>query len=237
MARSDVKLIGAWASPFVMRARIALNIKSVGYDFLEETLGSKSQLLLESNPVHKKIPVMIHDGKAICESLVIVEYIDEVWSSGPTILPSDPYDCALARFWAAYLDEKWFPTVRSIATAKEEEAPKALIEQVGEGVMMLGEGVMMLEDAFSRCSKGKGFFGGDQIGYLDIAFGSFLGRLRAIEKMNGVKLIDETKTPSLLKWATSFSSHPAVKDVLPETEKLVELAKVLAKFRAASSNS
>jgi glutathione S-transferase len=120
--------------------------------------------------------------------------------------------------------------MRSIATAKEEEARKALIEQAGEGVMML-------EDAFSRCSKGKGFFGGDQIGYLDIAFGSFLGWLRTTEKMNGVKLIDETKTPSLLKWATSFSSHPAVKDVLPETEKLVEFAKVLAKFKAASSNS
>nr|WQA41633.1 glutathione S-transferase [Salix lindleyana] len=225
MAKSDVKLIGAWASPFVMRPRIALNIKSVEYEFLEEILGSKSQLLLESNPVHKKIPVLIHGGKPICESLVIVEYIDEVWSPGPAILPSDPHDRALARFWAAYLDEKWFPAMRNIVTAKDEEARKALLDQVGEGLVLL-------EGAFSKCSKGKGFFGGDQIGYLDIAFGSFLGWLRALEKMNGVKLMDETKTPGLLKWADSFSSHPAVKDVFPETEKLVEFAKVLAKFRA-----
>ncbi|CAK7332787.1 unnamed protein product [Dovyalis caffra] len=230
MANSDVKLIGAWPSPFVMRPRIALNIKSVEYEFLEEKLGSKSQLLLESNPVHKKIPVLIHDGKPICESLVIVEYIDEVWSSGPSILPSDPYDRAIARFWAAYIDEKWFPAMRNITAAKEGESRKALIEQAGEGMVLL-------EDAFGKCSKGKGFFGGDQIGYLDIAFGSFLGWLRAIEKLNGVELLDETKTPGLLKWAQRFSSHPPVKNVLPETDKLVEFAKVLAKYKAAESTS
>lgn len=109
MAKSDVRLLGAWPSPFVLRARVALNIKSVDYEFLEETFAPKSQLLLESNPVHKKIPVLIHNGKPICESLIIVEYIDEVWSSGPTLIPSDPYDRAIARFWAAYVDEKVCP--------------------------------------------------------------------------------------------------------------------------------
>ena len=106
MAKNDVKVLGAWPSPYVIRPRIALNIKSVNYEFLEETFGSKSELLLQSNPVHKKIPVLIHGDKPICESMIIVEYIDEVWTSGPSILPSDPYDRAIQRFWAAYVDEK-----------------------------------------------------------------------------------------------------------------------------------
>lgn len=107
MAKNDdVKVLGAWPSPFVMRARIALNLKSIDYEFLEETIGSKSQLLLQSNPVHKKVPVLIHGDKPICESLIIVQYIDEVWTSAPSILPSDPYDRAIQRFWAAYVDDK-----------------------------------------------------------------------------------------------------------------------------------
>ena len=107
MAENDVKLLGSWPSTFVMRPLIALNVKSVCYDFLEEQLSSKSDLLLISNPVYKKIPVLIHDGKFICESLNIVQYIDEKWTnSGPSILPLDPYDRAIARFWACYIDDK-----------------------------------------------------------------------------------------------------------------------------------
>jgi len=130
------------------------------------------------------------------------------------------------------LESKWmqfFPTMRGIAAAQGEEARKALVEQVGEGLALL-------EEAFGKCSKGKAFFGGDRIGFLDIAFGCFLGWLRATEKMNGVKLLDEAKTPGLVKWADRFCADGAVKGVMPETEKLMEFAKVLmAKMRGAGA--
>ncbi|POO00054.1 S-crystallin [Trema orientale] len=107
MVQSDVRLLGMWASPFVLRVRIALNLKQVQYEFLEETVGVKSELLLKSNPVHKKVPVLLHGGKSISESLIIIQYIDNAWaSSGPSILPADPYDRASHQFWAAYVDDK-----------------------------------------------------------------------------------------------------------------------------------
>lgn len=106
MASHGVVLLNSWASSFGMRVMIALKEKGVEYEYREENLTDKSQLLLEMNPIHKKIPVLIHNGKPICESLIIVQYIDEVWNEKFPLLPSDPYQRAQARFWADYVDQK-----------------------------------------------------------------------------------------------------------------------------------
>ena len=102
----EIILLDFWPSSFGMRVRVALAEKGLKYEYREEDLWKKSPLLLEMNPVHKKIPVLIHNGKPICESMIIVQYIDEVWNEKSPLLPSDPYQRAQARFWADYIDKK-----------------------------------------------------------------------------------------------------------------------------------
>lgn len=103
---NEVILLDFWASPFGMRARIALAEKGIEYEYKEQNLSDKSPMLLKMNPVKKQIPVLIHNGKPICESLIIVQYIDEVWNNKSPLLPSDPYQRAHALFWADYVDKK-----------------------------------------------------------------------------------------------------------------------------------
>ena len=103
----DLKLLGMWASPYVLRVKLALSLKGLSYEYVEEDLGNKSELLLSSNPVHKAVPVLIHDGKPVYESSVVIQYIDEAFAgAGPSLLPVDPYERAVARFWAADLEDK-----------------------------------------------------------------------------------------------------------------------------------
>ena len=102
----EVVLLDFWPSMFGMRVRIALAEKGIKYQYKEEDLKNKSPLLLEMNPINKQIPVLIHNGKPVCESLIIVQYIDEVWNDKSPLLPSDPYQRAQARFWADFVDKK-----------------------------------------------------------------------------------------------------------------------------------
>ncbi|CAL5390870.1 unnamed protein product [Camellia sinensis] len=102
MANDEVVLLSTWASMFGMRVQIALTEKGVEYEYREEDLTNKSQLLLKMNPVHKKVPVLIHNGKPVCESLIVVQYIDEVWKDRYPLLPCEPFPRAQARFWADF---------------------------------------------------------------------------------------------------------------------------------------
>lgn len=107
MEEEGVVLLEFWSSPYVMRVKIALEEKGIQFLYKEEEnifLG-KSPLLLEANPIYKKVPVLIHNGKPICESHNILEYIDQVWKDKFPILPHHPYERARSRFWIDFFDK------------------------------------------------------------------------------------------------------------------------------------
>ena len=114
---NELKLLGTFSSPFALRVKLALSFKGLSYEYIEEKdlHNSKSELLLKSNPVHKKVPVLFHNGKPVCESMIIIQYLEEAFAdAGPSLLPSDPHERAVARFWAAYIDEKVHTKSRQI---------------------------------------------------------------------------------------------------------------------------
>ncbi|KAL1328788.1 glutathione transferase GST 23 [Arachis hypogaea] len=208
MGSEDVKLFNFHASPFGQRVIWALKLKGVDYECIEEDIFNKSNLLLELNPVHKKVPVLVHRNKPIAESLVILEYIDETWKQYP-LMPQNPYQRAHARFWANFAEQKLLVAARIARLSSGEEQGKA-VNEAREAMEKIEEEI-----------KGKKFFGGDKIGYLDIVIGWISYWIPVWEEVASMKILDPLKFPAINAWITNFLSHPTINDTLPQRDKMV----------------
>ncbi|XP_050907490.1 glutathione S-transferase 3 [Lathyrus oleraceus] len=208
MANDEVVLLDKWASMYGMRVRIALAEKGIKYESKEEDFNNKSDLLLQSNPVHKKIPVLIHNGKSISESGIIVQYIDEAWNHETPFLPKDPYERAQARFWVDYIDKKVFDTWMKVWLSKGEEYEEAKKELISI--------FKTLEETLGD----KTFYGGDTFGYLDIGLVPFYSWFYTFETYGNFKF--EVETPKLVAWGKRCVEKESVSKSLPDENKIYE---------------
>ncbi|CAO2208365.1 unnamed protein product [Urochloa humidicola] len=228
----ELKLLGAWASPFVLRVRVALHLKGLDYEYAEEDLAAKSELLLASNPVHEKVPVLLHAGRPVCESLLILEYLDDAFpSAGPPLLPADPHGRAAARFWAAFVDgellSSWL-AIHAAATGEDEKAAAAARTLAAVDAL---EGA--LADAEQRSGE-KGWFGGGGVGLVDVALGGFVPAIQASEAATGLRVVDPARAPRLAAWVDRFCKLDAARAAMPPVDRLVEMGrKRLAEAHAA----
>ncbi|KAH1250844.1 hypothetical protein AAZX31_05G150500 [Glycine max] len=208
MGSEEVKLLSFFASPFGKRVEWALKLKGVEYEYIEQDIFNKTSLLLQLNPVHKKVPVLVHAHKPIAESFVIVEYVDETWKQYP-LLPQDPYQRALARFWANFAEQKLLDAAWIGMYSSGDEQQNA--------VKVAREAIEKIEEEI----KGKKYFGGENIGYLDIALGWISYWLPIWEEVGSIQIIDPLKFPAITAWITNFLSHPVIKDNLPPRDKML----------------
>ncbi|KAM1129682.1 hypothetical protein ACFX13_040155 [Malus domestica] len=203
-----VKLFATKESLFSSRIQWALKLKGVEYEFILEDLANKSPLLLKYNPIYKKVPVLVHGDNVVVESLVILEYIEETWKEHP-LLPRDSYDRATARFWAKFNDEKLVPPVWTACTGEGEAQEKAK-ESALESLALLEKQI-----------EGKKFFGGEQIGYLDLVLGWISYWISGVEEAGGNKVLEAEMFPSLHQWGQNFIHNPLIEECIPAREAFV----------------
>ncbi|KAL2323935.1 hypothetical protein Fmac_022993 [Flemingia macrophylla] len=211
VAMAEVKVVGFWSSPFVHRVIWALKLKDISYEYIEVDRYKKSDLLLHSNPVYKKVPVLIHGDRPIAESLIILQYIEETWPHNP-LLPQHPHQRALARFWIQFGEASIASITDLFLRPFEDEEQRAGAWKKAQ------ETLMVIEE---QCLGDKKFFGGNNIDMVDLAYGCLSHWLEGLEEIVGIKLIEEDKFPRLHAWTQNFKHVPLIKQNLPDYAKLL----------------
>lgn len=223
---ASLKLFGSWASSYTHRVQLGLRLKGLEFDYAEEDLGNKSDALLRHNPVYKKVPVLVHDGRALAESIIILQYLDDAWPASRPLLPADPLDRALARFWCHFADDKLGPAVGAVFASTGEEQ-EAAVRQVHENLALIE--AELREGAF----KGRRFFGGDEVGLLDVVLGCGSYWLAVFEEVTGVRLVDAEAFPLFHAWLRDFEAQDEVRETIPAVDRLLEYARGLRQMLLA----
>ncbi|MGE0548765.1 MAG: glutathione transferase [Kofleriaceae bacterium] len=96
-----------WVSPWVFHVMVALEELRVPYKLqvMSFPLTAEGRASLQRSAIIGKVPILVHDGIGISESLAITEYLAEQFAppAHPALLPATPIERARARQLMSYL--------------------------------------------------------------------------------------------------------------------------------------
>jgi ganglioside-induced differentiation-associated protein 1 len=98
------------------KVRITMRAKGLDWEPVSVDLFKAEQYdpqYLKLNP-KGIVPTLVHDGKAIVESTLICEYLDDTFPQ-PRLIPADPWLRTRMRLWSKMVDEGLFEGVTEIS--------------------------------------------------------------------------------------------------------------------------
>jgi len=94
----SIQMYGFWRSIASFRVRVALKLKDLPFEEIPIDILSGEQFEPGYAAVNAErvVPTFIHDDHSVCQSLAIIEYLDEIQPS-PRLMPQDAKQRAYAR--------------------------------------------------------------------------------------------------------------------------------------------
>ncbi|KAJ0178207.1 hypothetical protein K1T71_006030 [Dendrolimus kikuchii] len=199
--------------PYAQRTILALIAKKIDCEVINVDLVEKPEWLTSKSPFGKVPALEMADGQTICESLVTVEYLDQVFPQRP-LLPQDPYKQAI--------DKVIVQSTGPIESMfiKQLKFPDRITE---DNYTAYHNALEFVQEQLK--SRGTKFIDGNEPGYADYMIWPFFERLRMFDNNPRMRL-DENKYPLLVEYLRNMLNDPVV------SEYIIPLD-ILAKFLSA----
>jgi glutathione S-transferase len=194
---APLKLISHKLCPYVQRAVIALTEKGVGFERIDIDLANKPDWFLAISPLGKT-PVLQVGDKAIFESAVILEYLEE--TEPKPLHPADPLVRAEHRGWIEF-GSSVLGDIAGFYAAPDEAAFKAKVSQ--------------LEQRFERLETrvaASPWFDGDRFSLVDAVFGPVFRYFDVFDEIADFGIL--AGKPKLAQWRQSLAARPSVRSAV-----------------------
>jgi len=210
-APQDLIFYSGWFCPFVQRSWIALEERKIPYQYKEVNPYKKEPHFLAINP-KGLVPAVEYNGKALYESLVICEFLEDAYPSHtPHLLPSNPYERARARLWIDHISKTFLPPffrlLQSQDAAKQDEARQELYKA--------------LSTLAKQRKEGGPYFFGEEFSLVDIAIAPWAARDYIVTEHRGYKR-DEVGS-GWKEWADALEKRESVKKTTSNKEYYTEI--------------
>jgi glutathione S-transferase len=189
-----LKLISHKLCPYVQRAVIALTEKGVPFERLDIDLANKPEWFLAISPLGKT-PVLQVGDKAIFESAVILEYLEE--TQPKPLHPADPLIRAEHRAWIEF-GSTVLGDIAGFYAAPDETTFTAK--------------ALQLEQRFARLETrivGSPWFDGSEFSLVDAVFGPVFRYFDVFDAIAGFGIL--AGKPKLARWRNALAARPSVR--------------------------
>ncbi|KAI6119017.1 glutathione S-transferase [Pisolithus croceorrhizus] len=204
----ELTFYSGWFCPFNQRVWIALEEKGIPYQYKEVNPYKKEEHFLRINP-RGLVPAVEYRGKAIYESLVLLEFLEDAYPSHkPSLLPSDPYERARQRIWIDHISKAVVPAWMRLVMAQPNE-PEKLQTALNE----LYEGLRKLQHEV----KGP-YFAGEQFTLVDVVLVPWVTRDNISAEHRGYKR--EDVGAGWVKYAKALETRDSVLKTTSEQDKI-----------------
>jgi RNA polymerase-associated protein len=173
--RSLMTLFSDPRSAYSHRTRLALAEKSIPVEILDVDPLELPDELVDFNP-HGTLPILMDRDLKLCESRIIMEYLDERFPH-PPLMPVDPVSRAQSRLYLHRVDQDWYRPMDLILSGEAQSAAGARTK--------LQESLLIATPIF----EAKAFFMSDELSLVDCAVAPLLWRLPLL----GIELPPQAK--------------------------------------------
>jgi glutathione S-transferase len=230
-----MKLYQTYTSPFPTRVRLVLYAKGIEVEIIEppgfHTSAESKGDYLDINPIGRVPTLVLDDGRALPESEVICEYLEDAYPD-PPVMPADPWARAqvrlISRLCDFYLVMAMVPLFSASGRSRKRWEPERIAAALAEVETALG----YIEHHIGTA----GYAVGDS---LTTADGALLPQLVLAYEWAPALFGSESplgKHPRLAAYWRTIQADPIAARLLEETRNAITGEQVRARAAAKSSS-